>query len=139
MFRPGPGVRLLLSQKMRPLCTSKNACVGIGVYQDAHKAGRPRQYRRGSEGICDDWSGAVVKSTPVLPGALNSPSGFFPLIGTVADMAKGPSRLGAEELPVLLRPKLDGLLRPKVDAGLPLGGASFLSPVSRLAAPRSPF
>ena len=81
----------------------------------------------------------MSRIVPALPGGLNSPSGFFPLIGTVADMAKGPSRLGAELLPVLLRPKLDGLLRPKVDAGLPLGAPSFLSPVGRLAAPRSPF
>ena len=77
--------------------------------------------------------------TPALPGALNSPSVFFPVIGTVADMAKGPSRLGAAEPPILLRPKLAALLRPKVDAGLPLGGPSFLSPVGRRAAPRSPF
>ena len=76
---------------------------------------------------------------PALPGALYSPSVFFPVMGTVANMAKGPSRLGAAELPVLLRPKLAALLRPNEDVGLPLGGPSFLSPVILLAAPRSPF
>ena len=69
--------------------------------------------------------------TPALPDALYSPSVFFPVMGTVADMAKGPSRLGAAELPALLR--------PNVDVGLPLGGPGFLSPVILLAAPRSPF
>ena len=67
----------------------------------------------------------------MLPGALNPPSGCFPLIGTVADMAKDPSRLGAAVLPALLRPNMD--------EGLPLGGPSFLSPVTLLAAPRRPF
>ncbi len=103
-----------------PGWTSLSASAASAVHETAH-------------------AGGMSRIVPALPGGLNSPSGFFPLIGTVADMAKGPSRLGAELLPVLLRPKLDGLLRPKVDVGLPLGAPSFLSPVSRLAAPRSPF
>ena len=72
-----------------------------------------------------------LMTAPVLRGALYSPSAFFPLIGTVADMAKGPSRLGAAALP-LLRPNVE------LDLGLPFGGPSFLSTVSRLAAPRCP-
>ncbi len=78
----------------------------------------------------DKKGGSVDRVTPGLPGALKSPSDFFPLICIVADMAKGPF-LGPPMLAILLLPKLD------VD--FPLGGPGFLSPVNLLAAPLTPF
>lgn len=70
--------------------------------------------------------------TPGLPAALGPPSDFFPLIGMVADMAKGPF-MGPLAPAALLRPKL-------LKAGLPLGAPGFLSAApSFLAAPRKPF